>query len=300
LTTLAKLVNDGKRILGEDQVFWCLYGLYGGFFRILEQGNYGKEIELLGILEKWARNGTDYLIDRGNITVDASVFNTHQQYIRGGTRRREFGDVTFATIFSHRNQKMRFGFANTFQIKVEFSAIDAYRRLFTSSNQKQLDFYRTSLIEALSPMYDHLICDFLHYFLIGGPNTSHSIMEVPLSFTWLDDSSGAYWGILPSLLASRYITNRYSSAGVDTMIRKLFLTTGININHILPLCTPNLRDTLQRILKSGVRQSKKDGKSPLNDNSNDKYRNKESEEFVPPDFPISSSIVVATEVSFLE
>ena len=300
MITLTKLVNDGKRILGEDPVFWCLNGLYHSFFEILERGDYSKEIELLEILEKWANNGPSCMINRGNVNVCASVFNTHQQYVRGSTKRREFGDVTFATIFSHHREK-KVGFANTFQIKVDFFTINAYRNLFASSNRRQLDFYRTNLIEALDPMYDSLICDFLHYFLIGAASRDrHPIMEVPLSFTWLDDSSGAYWGILPSILDCRYISGRNTPTGLDTRIRKLLLTTGINIDRVLPLCTPKLRGTLEGILRSGVNESKKNAKTTSENDSNNKYPNKGNEEFVPPDFPLSSSIVVATEVSFLD
>ena len=296
---MTKLVNDGKSVLGQDSVFWNLYGSYSGFFKILELGNYTQEIDLLQILGKWAQNASFCSINNGNVSVDAAVFRTHQQYVRGLIGHREFGDVTFVTMFSNRPKSQKIGFANTFQIKVEFSAVEAYKKLFTSANLAQLNFYRTNLLEALDPIYDHLICDFLHYFLIEGSNKTHSIMEVPLSLTWLDDSSGAYWGILPALLNDRYISNRLGCTGIDTMIRKLFLTTGININRILPLCMPKLRDTLQRILDSGVRNSKKEEKLPADDNPEGKFKDKASEEFVPPEFQISSSVVIATEVSFL-
>jgi len=296
LSTTAKLVNDGKKVLGQDRVFWNLYGLYDGFFKILEHGNYSREIDLLHILERWAINGSSYSTSWGTSNVSAAVFSTHQQYVRGFSKRREFGDVTFATLFSRPNAK-RIGFVNAFQIKVDFSASNAYCNLFVSPNQKQLDFYRTNFIEALDPIYNDLICDFLHYFLIGGPNANHVIMEIPLSATWLDDSSGAYWGILPALLRGRYISDG-QCAGLDTMIRKVFLTTGINIERILTKCTQNLRDTLQRILDHGVLNSKKEEKPFSKDIPPNIYN--EREEFEPPDRPIASSIVIATEVALSE
>lgn len=293
MSSVARLVNNGKRIMGEDQVFWGIYGIYNGFFKILEKGNYSREVDLLDYLEKWSINARPHFsVARGNVSVETKVFNTHQRYVQAITRR-EFGDVTFAVLFSDNNQRV--GFMNTFQIKVDSTPLSAYISLF-SKNQGQLDFYKTNLIEALDPIYDKLICDFLHYFLIGGMSTNHSIMEIPLSLTWFDDHSGSYWSILPAILENRFITGINFPTGVDTIIRKQVLTTGININHVLDICTPKLHKTLEDLLHFGVHNLKE--KSANIDEPDSKFPN--NKEKKNPEFPLSSAVVIATEVTFAE
>lgn len=216
--------------------------------------------------------------------------------MRGIKGRREFGDVTMITAFSSNIKNLRVAYANTFQIKVGKSAIDAYRNLFSSTHTNQLHFYKKEFIEALGSPYDAIICDFLYYWLISGSTIPHPIMEVPLSFTWLEDSL-TYSRRYSNRLGRRYLPQNVPYAGMDTMLRCLFLTTGININQVLSLSTPSLRNIFESILRIGVRRSLLSGdNNPMNVEPTESDR----DEFIPPRYPLSSAIVVATEVEFQE
>lgn len=294
---MSGLTNNGKEILGNDKVIQRLWKIYGQLFYILKQERYDKEILLLPILESWAQQGKRDSVTVGNTTVDVGVFFTHRAYVRGIAGRREFGDVAFITAFSSLSNGKRIAFANAFQIKVGSSSLDAYRGLFRKTHLHQLNFYRRSLIEALSPLYSILICDFLHYWLIGGGGIPHPIMEIPLSFTWLGDSSKKHTRRYRIKFGRQYLPSRTPFSGIDTMLRSLFLTTGINVEHMLSLCTPSLRKILENILQVGVRASL----PSKNDDPMNEYPNEtRDEEFRPPKRPISSSIVIATEVVFPE
>lgn len=293
---MIRLTNNGKEILAKDNVIRRQWKIYGELFHILKRKKYVKEKELLPILESWAKKGKHDSLTVGNWRVDIGVFYTHRAYIRGITGRREFGDVTFITAFSSKSDRKRVAYANAFQIKVGNSAIDAYRGLFSSTHLNQLNFYRRKLIEALHPLYNSLICDFLHYWLIGGGKIPHPIMEVPLSFTWLGDSSKVYSRRFLTMFGRRYLPNRTLFTGMDTVLRSLFLITGINVKHMLRLCTPSLRKILEKILSTGIRKSLLcNDDDPMNE-----YLKKNREKEFRPEFPIASSLVIATEVVFLE
>ena len=293
MLTKVKLVNDGKIILGEDAVFSNLTDLYRGLFRVLELAVYTNEKELLQILEKWAQNGTFMTLQSSNYLVHAGIIKTHQRYVYGITGHREFGDITFVTLFSKPSQNQKIGFANTFQIKVDSTPFEAYRKIFDQANWPQLDFYRVNFLQNLALSYDPLACDFLHYFLIGWQSGCHPIMEIPLSLTWLDDTHGTYWKLLPSLLNDGCIINRFGNTGIDTSMRKLFLTTGINIEFLLPFCLPKLKSTLENILKIGVLGTKGREKPSNEDPPSNEDTDKHDQNLK---YPISSSIVIATEV----
>ena len=294
MTNLAQLVNSGKNVLGEDQSFTCLSGLYNGFFQILENANYTTEVDLLDAIGKWANTAPICEFNDPGIEVTAKVFRTHQMYVKTqGRTHREFGDVTFVLLFSDNNR--REGFANAFQIKVDQTVEHAYGSLFAGQNFQQLSFYRTNFLERLYQPYNTLICDFLHYFLIGS-SWPHPIAEIPLSYTWLDDRNSGYWTMLRSLLTPRFITGIRSPTGFDTMLRKQFLSTGINIRRILPLCTKSLHDVLKPLVTKGIRRF--DEKRSNQQNSEDFPPEKFGDQFKHPDFPLSSSAVIATEIRF--
>jgi hypothetical protein len=289
MANMARLINNGKDILGEDQSFACLSGLYNGFFNILERGNYTTEIDLLDAIDKWSNAQQFCRFNGSRAEVVAKVYRTHQMYVRAqGGNYREFGDVTFVLLFSDNDR--REGFSNTFQIKVDQSIFHAYGSLFSGQNFQQLNFYRTDFLERLRHPYDTLICDFLHYFLIDS-RWPHCIAEIPLSYTWLDDRSSAYWTTLRSLLVPRLITGLNSQSGFDTMLRKQFLSTGINIRRILPLCTKSLHDILEPLVESGVTEFPEKRFNQGNENTPP-----EKPPFKPPEFALSSSAVVATEI----
>ncbi|MEM2613850.1 MAG: hypothetical protein QXO15_06425, partial [Nitrososphaerota archaeon] len=254
-------------------------------------------------LEKWAIdfNKKSRTIYDSGVSVDIGVFSTHQDYVRAFRERREFGDVTFMTVFSSTTGKA--AYANTFQIKVSDFAEGAYRELF-GHHFGQLDFYRRGLVKALGKP-EPLLCDFLYYWFIG-TEIPHPIKEVPLSLTWLNSDRAFNWP-------------RYYLRPIDALLRCLFLVTGINVDFLLKqkLCTPELEKIFSQIVEKGVRKSlnnsikrfsdimdvrlrtaleRLENKGPL-----DPYPEKPPEEgFKRPEFPISSRIVIATEVSFKE
>lgn len=293
---MIRLTNKGKEVLAQDKVIKRLWKTYGALFAILRQKSYGNEEDLLPLLKSWAKKGKRDSMAIGNVTVDTGVFYTHRAYIRGISGRREFGDVTFVTCFSSKPMQNRVAYANTFQIKVGDSAIDAYRGLFGSTHRNQLSFYRTKLIEALHPIYIFLICDFLHYWLIGANRVPHPILEIPLSLTWLGNSSKVYSRTFSAKFDRRYLKDATSYAGMDTMLESLLLIAGINVRYMIRLCTPSLRKILESILKMGVHKSlASKNNDPTNINPDQPHEHRPR-----PEFPIASSIVVATEVVFLE
>ncbi|MEM2100287.1 MAG: hypothetical protein QXP45_02995 [Thermoproteota archaeon] len=297
-------IIKGRESLGRGNIVGDIWSLLGKRFFIdkLASGIYSREKELLDDLEKWAIdfNRKSRTIYDSGVSVDIGVFSTHQDYVRGFEGRREFGDITFVTIFSSPTSKV--AYANTFQIKVSDFAEKAYRELFRH-HVRQLDFYRRDFVKTLGKP-EPLLCDFLYYWLIG-TEIPHPIKEVPLSLTWLHSDQVFNWP-------------RYYLRPMDTLFRCLFLVTGIDVDFLLKrrLCTPGLEKIL-RIIKEGVRKFISNSikrSSDIEDvrlrtaleklgdsGSLDPYPEKPPEEgFERPEFPISSRIVIATEVSFKE
>ena len=68
--------------------------------------------------------------------------------------------------------------------------------------------------------------------------------------------------------------------------------SGINVAVILPLCTPHLRDTLSQTLRYEISEIE------LGDPIGEYPKPPEKEELIPPDFPISSKVVISVEVRF--
>jgi len=301
------LVIRGRELLATGKLLERIWGSLGKEFFInnLVYGNYKTENELLENLRRWAIyfNRSFHTIRNAAVSIDIGVFCTHQAYVRGVGERREFGDVTFVTVFSSTTD--RTAYANTFQIKVDDFAENAYRGLF-SHHFGQLEFYRRKLIIKLGKP-DSLLCDFLYYWFIG-LEMPHLIKETPLSLTWLPWNKSFNWP-------------KYNLRPLDALLRCLFLITGIDVDFLLrrKLCTPRLEKILLQIVKEGVRKSLEksflnlnesgydirlrsvlenlDGNGPLKD----PYREKPPEAgFESPEFPISSEIVIATEVSFKE
>jgi len=261
---------------------WRLFGK-GFFIDVLRNGNYTKEKELLQILRHWQDSFRPYQIlsPSGDVLVDLGAFLTHQAYIRGVKGHREFGDITFATYFSSDNES-RIGYVNAFQIKVSTSAADAYKDLF-HSHANQLNFYRTSLIEAMGGPHPE-ICDFLYYWFIGNQRP-HELKEVPLSFTWVG----------PSLNVE---SNRYYMRYTDLMLRCMLLTTGVNVSFVSGFCAPKLRRILNGIAKVGVSKMLEAVKD---DPPDDPPREPpQASVFEYPEYPISSSIVIAMEARVKE
>jgi len=81
--------------------------------------------------------------------------------------------------------------------------------------------------------------------------------------------------------------------GIDNIILKMFLTTGINVDCILPLRTPKLRRILEDIITYGLAAVKKKVGAPQN-LEKERKGDKELEDW------ISSSIIIVTEVTFGE
>lgn len=99
-------------------------------------------------MEKWALTSAFRSLQKNNVCINSGVIKTHQRYVHGVIGYREFGDIIYLTIFSRPSVK-KLAFANTFQLKVDRTALNAYRSLFSSTNDPQLDFYRTNLLERL-------------------------------------------------------------------------------------------------------------------------------------------------------
>ena len=295
MSAITKLVNNGKFTLGEDQVFNGIWLLFDSFFKVVRSANYTTEKQLLPLLEKWANNSPFYTAHAGNAIVRTGAVKTHKLYVHGVTGYREFGDVTYVTVFRKPSQNLRIAFANTFQIKVDSTELDAYKKLFEAMNKPQLEFYRKDFLEELQLTYNPLICDFLHYLLIGGKSNHHTITEIPLSVTWLQDSSGTYWQMLPAIFSDRSISNSNGCTGIDNIITKMFLTTGINVDFLLNYCYPKLKSTLENILSFDVDTAKN---KSMNEPNEPKYEDKKPLE--DENNRISSSIVIATDVLFKE
>jgi hypothetical protein len=123
----------------------------------------------------------------------------------------------------------------------------------------------------------------------------HPIKETPLSLTWLSWNQPFNWP-------------KYNLRPLDTLLRCLFLITGIDVNFLLrqKLCTPSLERILSKIVKEGVRNSIDKNFLNLNELDNnwalkDPFPEKPPKvEFEPPEYPISSEIIIATEVIFKE
>jgi hypothetical protein len=279
------LITRGKEILGDRNVLQTVWNTIGEplFIDMLRNGNYRREIDLLNILRNWATGARPPFLSvpQRDEVVNARVIFTHQTGRVMGRTGREFGDITFTTSFYSQQTGERITYANTFQIKVDDTIADAYRELFRGRNLDQLNFYRRNLVLNIGGPYPE-ICDFLYYWLIGRQNP-HPLVEVPLSLTWMANASPFRWP-------------RYPLRYWDTMLRCLFLITGINVDSILNFCTPSLQKILEDISKKGVTKTQQPkATNPIND-----YPEKPPTEFKPPEFPISSALVIATEVKFLE
>jgi hypothetical protein len=275
------LIISGREILGREEVLRRLWEVIGEplFIRHIINGDYDNEPQLLNNLRDWVNgpNRPFLPIPQKDATVNVGVFPTHQRYIRAGP---EFGDITFATSFSSPNSK-RITYVNTFQIKLGDTPYGAYRELFGGHNLNQLEYYRRDLTLNIGGPYPE-ICDFLYYWLIK-QQPPRSLIEVPLSSTWVGRAPLIRWpGYLP----------RYR----DIMYRCLFLITGVNMDSILGLCTDGLRRVLEDITKHGVCPP---SQTKTNNSMND-YPEKPPTEFKPPEFPISSAFVMATEVKLLK
>jgi len=273
----------GKEALADRRSLGAIQRLIGKelFIDILKRGDYSTELELLHILKHWAIDRSRSLISVpvAKALVNIRVAFSHQAYIKAMQRRREFGDVTLVTLFS--SGGLRIGYANTFQIKVGSSVDEAHVKLF-GSHLRQLDFYRRNLTTAIGRPYPH-ICDFLYYWLVGR-RKPHKIREIPLSLTWLNRTIPSGWP-------------RYPLRYRDTVLRNLLLITGIDVSCLLPHCAPGLGRILEQMLEHGVSGSLE---TEIGDPF-DGYPEKPPEgEFRPPEFPISSEVVVATEAKLRE
>jgi hypothetical protein len=281
---MIELITRGKEALGQRNTLAWIWRVFGRefFTNRLRKGKYSTEEQLLGLMKSWKVDGKSpyFSMASGNPHVNLAMFFTHQAYIGYEKDYKEFGDITFATVFSSRCGD-RIAYVNTFQMKVGNSASEAYKGLFSNS-ARQLNFYRRDLIKDIGGPYPQ-ICDFLYYWLIGS-KIPHELKEIPLSLMWLDHSLPLRWP-------------RYPLRYRDTMLRSLFLITGLEVNSMLELCKPSLRDILQQISQEGVNEA---FEAHANDTPPKPLEPEEhggSESHKP---SISSAMVVATEVKFTE
>lgn len=122
----------------------------------------------------------------------------------------------------------------------------AHKEIFGSNTIGQTNFYRKTLLTQLGSIYQHLICDFLYFWLIGKENNPHPILEMPLSYTWIKipfKYNIAYRRRFEKL----YFKQNSPPAGMSTMLNSLFLISGINIDIVMPLCKPSLKEILKDI-----------------------------------------------------
>lgn len=274
------LILKGRESLGNINVLDNLWiNVFKPFFNIIYSEYYRNELELLNLLLKWASSNKLLTFRGKDFIIYSKSFYTHRRYVRVGRSRREFGDVTFLILFSSHSK--RIGYVNTFQLKVGFDLFDLLRKI----DLRQLDFYRSIFTSRILSIDDGiLICDFLYYWLIKKVKP-RIIFEVPLSVMWIDN---AY----RYMFSSFYYNKLDLLQGLSIMLRSLLLVTGVNVDEILKYATPSLKLLFYQLLKYGVEVTTHHF-SQFNDGEFNRFPNEES---FKPEYPINSSIVIATEV----
>lgn len=281
----SSLILKGREVLGRLEFLGSIWSnVYEPFFSIIYFDNYRNESMLLNKLLRWASSLKRFSYKTDDVTVFSRVFYTHQHYVRTSKRgRREFGDVSFLTLFSRSDE--RIGYVNTFQLKVSSNISSLLKNI----NRSQLDFYRFDFtMRILNNVDKILICDFLWYWMVLNVKP-RILFEIPLSFMWIKDP-------YKSIMLHDFPYSKLSFyQSLSIMLRNLLLVTGISVEEVLSYATPRLRDLLYLLLKFGV----KDLPMKLHQfNGGEGFP--PNKELPKPEFPIGSSIVIATEVSIKE
>ena len=284
-----ELILKGKECLGDNvQLINNLWRrIFKRVFAQMYFYQYTNEKDLLSTLCKWANQHKLFSYQTNRIMVFSKAFCTHQKYVSVSGKRREFGDVTFLTMFSRPGRRV--AYMNTFQLKVSRDFLSLLRNL----DYSQLDFYRRELITKLmGPKYKLFNCDFLYYWMIK-KTMPRIILEVPLSILWMKNS----YNLLNKWQYS-YPHFVWYIFGWNVMLRSLFLTTGVYVKRVLKFATPGFRDLLNRLLKEGVERVASNVYVYNGGNFDDGYELPEKPKKPElPEYPLDSS-VVATEILF--